>query len=146
MSWGNCIGTSLTPRVASAAMAMLTARTEPQYHFVGFSNTLVPLNINSTQRLDTVIRTIDQVNAALKQIISYQHYDCRKVAGNVLQSDKRKSVPLCLTYSLLFPIRLTIDQVNNNIQVSISNLTNMNEKKVGEMKATIGSKVICWWF
>lgn len=61
MSWGNCIGTSLTPRVASAAMAMLTARTEPQYHFVGFSNTLVPLNINSTQRLDTVIRTIEQV-------------------------------------------------------------------------------------
>ncbi|XP_074626003.1 RNA-binding protein RO60-like isoform X2 [Acropora palmata] len=60
MSSSNCIGTSLTPRVASAAMAMLTARTEPQYHFVGFSNTLVPLNINSTQRLDTVIRTIDQ--------------------------------------------------------------------------------------
>jgi len=62
MSWGNCIGTSITPRVASAAMAMLTARTEPQYHFVGFSHHLVPLNINSTQRLDTVIRTIEQVN------------------------------------------------------------------------------------
>ncbi|XP_015754714.1 PREDICTED: 60 kDa SS-A/Ro ribonucleoprotein-like [Acropora digitifera] len=65
MSSSNCIGTSLTPRVASAAMAMLIARTEPQYHFVGFSNTLVPLNINSTQRLDTVIRTIDQVNSGL---------------------------------------------------------------------------------
>ena len=65
MSSSNCIGTSVTPRVASAAMAMLIARTEPQYHFVGFSNTLVPLNINSTQRLDTVIRTIDQVNSAL---------------------------------------------------------------------------------
>ena len=65
MSSLNCIGTSLTPRVASAAMAMLIARTEPQYHFVGFSNTLVPLNINSTQRLDTVIRTIDQVNSGL---------------------------------------------------------------------------------
>ena len=62
MSWGNCVGTSITPRVASAAMAMLTAHTEPQYHFVGFSHRLVPLNINSTQRLDTVIRTIEQVN------------------------------------------------------------------------------------
>ena len=62
MTCGNCIGTSITPRVASAAMAMLTARTEPQYHFVGFSNKLVPLNINSTQRLDTVIRTIERVN------------------------------------------------------------------------------------
>ena len=62
MSWGNCNGSAITPRVASAAMAMLTAHTEPQYHFVGFSNRLVPLNINSTQRLDTVIRTIEQVN------------------------------------------------------------------------------------
>ena len=61
MSWGNCHGTTITPRVASAAMAMLTARTEPQYHFVGFSHHLVPLNINSTQRLDTVVRTIEQV-------------------------------------------------------------------------------------
>lgn len=61
MSWGNCNGTTITPRVASAAMAMLTARTEPQYHFVGFSHRLVPLNINSTQRLDTVLRTIEQV-------------------------------------------------------------------------------------
>ena len=86
MSWGNCIGTSLTPRVASAAMAMLTARTEPQYHFVGFSNTLVPLNINSTQRLDTVIRTIEQVNSALKQIISYEYYDkCQVVFFNQIK-------------------------------------------------------------
>jgi len=61
MSWGNCHGTTITPRVASAAMAMLTARTEPQYHFVGFSHHLVPLNVNSTQRLDTVVRTIEQV-------------------------------------------------------------------------------------
>ena len=122
MSSLNCIGTSLTPRVASAAMAMLIARTEPQYHFVGFSNTLVPLNINSTQRLDTVIRTIEQVNSALKQIISYEYYDCRKVTGSVLQSDKTKSFPLCLRYSLLSRIWLTIDQENNNIQVSISKL------------------------
>lgn len=61
MSWGNCNGTTITPRVASAAMAMLTARTEPQYHFVGFSHQLMPLNINSTQRLDTVLRVIEQV-------------------------------------------------------------------------------------
>ena len=62
MSCGNCNGTTITPRVASAAMAMLTARTEPQYHFVGFSHHLVPLNINSAQKLDRVIRTIEQVS------------------------------------------------------------------------------------
>ena len=61
MSCGNCNGTTITPRVASAAMAMLTARTEPQYHFVGFSHHLVPLNINSAQKLDTVVRTIERV-------------------------------------------------------------------------------------
>lgn len=65
MSWGNCNGTTITPRVASAAMAMLTARTEPQYHFVGFSHRLVPLNINSTMRMDTVLRTIEQVSTVV---------------------------------------------------------------------------------
>ena len=65
MSWGNCNGTTITPRVASAAMAMLTARTEPQYHFVGFSHHLVPLNINSTMRMDTVLRTIEQVRTVV---------------------------------------------------------------------------------
>ena len=65
MSWGNCNGTTITPRVASAAMAMLTARTEPQYHFVGFSHHLVPLNINSTMRMDTVLRTIEQVSTVV---------------------------------------------------------------------------------
>lgn len=105
MSWGNCIGTSITPRVASAAMAMLTARTEPQYHFVGFSHHLVPLNINSTQRLDTVIRTIEQVPMggtdcaqpmmyAMEKNISVDVFivytDCETWAGGVHPSEALK--------------------------------------------------------
>ena len=64
MSSGNCNGTTITPRIAAAAMAMLTARTEPQYHFVGFSHRLVPLSINSTQRLDAVIKTMERVSGS----------------------------------------------------------------------------------
>ncbi len=48
----------LTPRVASAAMAMVTARTEPQYACVGFSQRLTPLDISPRQRLDDVLMTI----------------------------------------------------------------------------------------
>ena len=85
MSWGNCHGTSITPRVASAAMAMLTAHTEPQYHFVGFSHHLVPLNINSTQRLDTVVRTIEQVivNTLFFQLLGTLRHEDGDSGGKV---------------------------------------------------------------
>ena len=79
MSWGNCNGTTITPRVASAAMAMLTARTEPQYHFVGFSHRLVPLNINSTMRMDTVLRTIEQVSSYHSVFLIYAQSKSREV-------------------------------------------------------------------
>ena len=62
MSWGGCCGAStITPRVASAAMAMVTARTEPQFHFIGFSHELVPLNIDPTMKLDAVLEIIESV-------------------------------------------------------------------------------------
>ena len=85
MSWGNCHGTTITPRVASAAMAMLTAHTEPQYHFVGFSHHLVPLNINSTQRLDTVVRTIEQVivNTLFFQLLGTSRHEDGDSGGKV---------------------------------------------------------------
>ena len=62
MGWGNCCGTtSITPRVASAAMAMVTARTEQAFEFVGFSHELVPIPIISTMKLDDVLHTISAV-------------------------------------------------------------------------------------
>lgn len=48
----------LNPRVASAAMAMVTAKSEPEWAAVGFSHALMQLNISSRQRLDDVIRTV----------------------------------------------------------------------------------------
>jgi len=48
----------LTPRVASAAMAMVTAATEETYQMVAFQETLLPLAITPRQRLDDVLSTI----------------------------------------------------------------------------------------
>ena len=51
----------LTPRVASAAMALVTAAREPNHHVMGFSHTLVDVPISSRMRLDQVIDTIVRI-------------------------------------------------------------------------------------
>lgn len=71
----------VTPRIASAAMAMVTARTEREWHAVGFSSGaprewapkghgknawggrsgLVPLSISPRQRLDDVVEAIRRI-------------------------------------------------------------------------------------
>ena len=57
-----CGAQTISPRVASAAMAMVTARTEQGYEFVGFSHSLIKLEINSTMSLNEVIETIERVS------------------------------------------------------------------------------------
>lgn len=62
MAWGNIAGLPfLSPRVASAAMAMVTARTEPQYHFTAFSHELVPVSINARTALPDVVGTLSRI-------------------------------------------------------------------------------------
>jgi 60 kDa SS-A/Ro ribonucleoprotein len=46
----------LTPRDASAALALVTARTEPQYTIISFQDKIVPLNISARMRLDDAIK------------------------------------------------------------------------------------------
>ena len=59
MSAGSVAGVpGLTPRVASAAMALVTAATEPQHTVLGFSDELIPLAISPRQRLDDVVKNI----------------------------------------------------------------------------------------
>ena len=53
--------TGITPREGSAAMAMVTARTERDYSFMAFSNTFMPLNISANMRLDTVIKAVSDL-------------------------------------------------------------------------------------
>ena len=51
----------LTPRVASAAMALITAATEQHHTFLGFAHELVPLAISPRQRLDDVVATVSGI-------------------------------------------------------------------------------------
>jgi 60 kDa SS-A/Ro ribonucleoprotein len=48
----------LTPRDASAALALVTAATEPSHEIVGFGHELVPLPITPRQRLDDAVRAV----------------------------------------------------------------------------------------
>lgn len=59
MSIGDIAGVpGLTPRDASAAMALVTASTEPNHWITGFSTHMVDLNITPRQRLDNAIRAV----------------------------------------------------------------------------------------
>jgi 60 kDa SS-A/Ro ribonucleoprotein len=46
----------LTPRDGSAAMALVTARTEPNYTITSFQDKMLPLNISARMRLDDAIK------------------------------------------------------------------------------------------
>ena len=62
MTCGNIAGMPITPREASAAMAMVTARTEPHWMVTAFSHALTSVNISPRQRLDNVIHTIHNMS------------------------------------------------------------------------------------
>jgi 60 kDa SS-A/Ro ribonucleoprotein len=60
MSMGQVAGIpGLTPRVAAAAMALVTAATEQEHTMLGFCDTLVRLSISPRQRLDSVVKATD---------------------------------------------------------------------------------------
>lgn len=62
MSWGDVSGVpGLTPRQASAAMAMVTARTENKYVFTAFSHELVDCPITANMSLNDVENVIDNI-------------------------------------------------------------------------------------
>ena len=61
MSWSQTSGLPLTPRDASAALALVTMATEPVTDVVGFTTGLTPLAISPRQRLDDVIRTVSNL-------------------------------------------------------------------------------------
>jgi len=50
----------LTPRIGAAAMSMVTARVEGDYLIKGFSHQLVDLRISPRQRLDDVVKIMNQ--------------------------------------------------------------------------------------
>lgn len=65
MTWENCGGVpGLTPRVGSAAMALITANVESSYEFVAFTSGaggISSVKISPRQRLDDVVTTINRL-------------------------------------------------------------------------------------
>lgn len=51
----------LTPREASAAMALVTAAREPRYHVMGFGDRLVDVPISAGMRLDQACNVIERI-------------------------------------------------------------------------------------
>src|SRR6266702_1139081 len=56
-------GIGITPRDGTAALALVTAATEPNYFITAFSTGIMPINISPKQRLDDVLNTIDNMHA-----------------------------------------------------------------------------------
>ena len=57
MTGGEVAGvTGFSPNIAAAVMAMVTARSEKNYHIMGFANTFKDLNINASMDLNDVMR------------------------------------------------------------------------------------------
>ncbi len=60
MGWNDIAGMpGITPRIGSAAMAMLAARTESQYMVTAFATQFSSLPITGRQRLDDVLNIVD---------------------------------------------------------------------------------------
>lgn len=62
MGWDSIAGMPLTPREASAAMALVTAATEKQHHIMGFADDFRPLAISPRQRLDDAVKAVSNLN------------------------------------------------------------------------------------
>jgi 60 kDa SS-A/Ro ribonucleoprotein len=81
MTCGNVAGIEgLTPRVASAAMALVTAATENDHTFVAFTaaDDVSTLSISPRQRLDDVVRAVDKLpfggtNCTLPMLWAQKH-------------------------------------------------------------------------
>ena len=61
MAAGRVAGSSLTPREASVAMALMTAATEANTHVVGFTGGMVQLPLSPSMRLDDAVRAVSDL-------------------------------------------------------------------------------------
>lgn len=63
MTWSDLMGVpGLTPNVASAALAMMIARTEAQSHITAFSTTLKDVGINASDSLEQAVQKTQRVS------------------------------------------------------------------------------------
>jgi 60 kDa SS-A/Ro ribonucleoprotein len=78
MGWSHIAGTHLDAREASACMAMVTIRAEPQTHTVAFSHQLTPFGLDRHSRLDQACRLLGDIpmggtDCALPMLYAIRH-------------------------------------------------------------------------
>lgn len=61
MGWSTIAGMPITPAQGSAAMALITARTEPYCHVAGFSTSLVPISVTKKTSLSSLTADIAMI-------------------------------------------------------------------------------------
>jgi 60 kDa SS-A/Ro ribonucleoprotein len=61
MDGSRIAGSCLTAREASAAMALVTAATEPEHHIMAFADRFMPLSITPRMRLDSVVKVVSSL-------------------------------------------------------------------------------------
>ncbi|XP_028395001.1 60 kDa SS-A/Ro ribonucleoprotein-like [Dendronephthya gigantea] len=97
MSYVGVVGSPcITPRVASAAMSMVVAKTEETHNFVAFSHKIEPLVIDRDMSLDDVLLNLEQIKMGgtdcalpmlyaieknLKVDVFVVYTDCETMAG-----------------------------------------------------------------
>lgn len=59
MSWARISGMAITPREASAALAMATMRCSDHYFIMGFSSEFIHLDLSTRMRLDSILQAIE---------------------------------------------------------------------------------------
>jgi 60 kDa SS-A/Ro ribonucleoprotein len=78
MTWSKVAGMPITPREASAAMAMVTRRTEAKSMTMGFSSDMKEIDLGQKDSLETVIRKIQSIPAGGTNIALPMDYALRK--------------------------------------------------------------------
>lgn len=78
MGWDTILNTFLTPREASAALAMVALHQDPDSYPCAFSTSFTPLNLSKGMRLDTVIKKISNLpfkgtDCSLPMVYALQH-------------------------------------------------------------------------
>lgn len=91
MTHHNIAGMSLTPRQASAALALVTKSVEPESFIIGFSSVTKILDIRKGQRLEDVIKYIDSNTVATATnpslVLRYAVDNKLKLDGMILYTD-----------------------------------------------------------
>jgi len=62
MDWSSIAGMSITPREASAAMALITKNVEKRSTVMAFANNFMDIDISSRERLDDVINKVSKMD------------------------------------------------------------------------------------